>query len=197
MSTSVTRHPLGLPAGSIRAIIALTIASSFVVHLLLTNQPIPLYLYFLLALVPPFFTAHGTSIGADPTEPSPLYLPRGLIRILISLGTLAAVGYFIFLNEGSIKGLAPAANDLNAFPNYLIAMVAGLLVGMLVGKGPWRKLPAFQDIQAWISIVALLALGTELVIDLVVRKRLTDAIDPVTWNTALIAILSFYFSSRS
>lgn len=196
MSAGVNRHPLGLPAGSIRAIIALTIAGSFVVHLF-TPEPIPLYLYFLLALVPPFFTAHGTSISATPEEPAPLHLPRGLIRLLITLGTLGAVGYYLYLNHFDLEGLTPSPRELHAWPHYLLAMLIGLFVGMLVGKGPWRRFAAFQDIQAWISILALFALGIELVIDLIVRKRLAEAIDPVTWNTALISVLAFYFASRS
>lgn len=194
MSTSVSRHPLGLPAGSIRAIIALVIAGSFVAHLF-SPDPIPLYSYFLLALVPPFFTAHGSSIGVA-NEPSPLYLPRGLLRLLITAGTLGAIGYFLYLNQFDLQRLAPDPTTMTAFPNYLIAMVLGLFVGMLVGRGPWRSWRSFQDVQAWLSILALFALGVELVIDLVIQPKSTLLVDRATWNTVLIAILSFYFASR-
>lgn len=190
------RNPLGLPAGSVRSIIALAIAGSFIGHLF-SPDPIPLYVYFLLALVPPFFTSHGTSIGADPHGPSPLHLPRGSIRLLLSLGIVTAVAYFLYLNHFEFERLAPPARELPLFPYYVLALGGGLFVGFLASKGPWRKWPAFQDLQAWLSIVALFALGVELVLDVVIRPK-TDLLgDRVIWNTILIAILSFYFAARS
>ena len=62
----VYRHPLGLPAGSVRATLALIIVGLF--WLLLVIQPdkpvqVPLYLYFLMGLVLHFFGSHGGTIA--------------------------------------------------------------------------------------------------------------------------------------
>jgi hypothetical protein len=192
----VVRNPLGLPAGSVRSIIALVITGSFVGHLF-SPEPIPLYIYFLLALVPPFFTAHGTTIAADPGGPSPLHLPRGTIRVVLSLGIVGATAYFLYLNNFDYDRLAPPTDDLKSFPIYLMALGGGLFAGFVLGKGPWRRSPAFQDIQAWLSILALLALAIELVIDVVIRPQSQLLGDRQVWNTMLLVVLSFYYASRS
>lgn len=193
-SPVVVRNPLGLPAGSVRAIIALAIAGTFIIHLL-RGVPVPLCVFFLLALVPPFFTAHGTTIG-QPGDKSPLYLPKGSIRLLITIACLAAIGYQLFITDFKLEILAPEAASLKDWPHYLLSLVGGLFCGMVLGKGPWRNWNAFQDLQAWISIVALFALLIEMVIE-VINVKTPLLVDRQLWNTALIAVLSFYFASRS
>src|SRR4051812_11734911 len=97
------RHPLGLPAGSVRAALVLQIALLFWLIVLYPQEKlvnpqekllhVPLYLYFLLGLVLAFFTAHGHTIApAGAGEPSPWHLPRGVFRVLILLVTVAVVG---------------------------------------------------------------------------------------------------------
>ena len=60
----VTRHPLGLPAGSVRSVIAILIAGLLCTIILLPpEQPVrvPLFVYFLTSLVLAFFTAFTRS----------------------------------------------------------------------------------------------------------------------------------------
>lgn len=67
-----TRHPLGLPAGSVRAVLAVAIAALFWTILLLPeswNIPVPLFLYFLSIMVLLFFFGHGKSIGSPEERP--------------------------------------------------------------------------------------------------------------------------------
>ncbi|MCX7666333.1 MAG: hypothetical protein N2112_12395, partial [Gemmataceae bacterium] len=83
-SSDEPRAPLGLPPGSVRGILAIVSVIQLWLLLLLPDEraiPIPLNLYFLLALVLIFFVAHGKSMETSKSnEPSPLWLPRGSIR---------------------------------------------------------------------------------------------------------------------
>src|SRR5436190_1513765 len=87
---SFVRHPLGLPPGSVRAVLALMIAGLFWLLLALPDEypeKVPLFIYVLLGLVFLFFGSHGHTIGHHITGHSPLYLPRGILRgslILVS-----------------------------------------------------------------------------------------------------------------
>ena len=91
MSTApIARHPLGLPAGSVRALLALAITITFWVHLVVPTTSVPMYLYFMLVLVPVFFASSGQSTDAGPRF-NPLYLPGWLIRLLIVAGSVAVL----------------------------------------------------------------------------------------------------------
>ena len=89
------RHPLGLPAGSVRAILALLVLASlwamtlFGSPALLAEVPL-LYLYLqylMILIIAHFFAAHGNTIRTTPDEHSPLGLPRGFVRFFLLAGT--------------------------------------------------------------------------------------------------------------
>src|SRR4051794_19805111 len=111
------RPPLGLPAGSIRGILALQIALIFWMLLLAPNDvvvPIPLNLYFLLATVMIFFVSHGKSIArkAD-SEPSPLWLPGGTLPFIILAGSAAVIAYTAIQHRERLERLTPLPSDLD------------------------------------------------------------------------------------
>lgn len=193
------RHPLGLPPGSVRAILALGIAVQFWVYLFSATKHIPLYIDFLLVLVPPFFAAHGSTVGTSTgATANPLYLPRGTFRFLIFLGTIALVGYQYYLDpQELLEKLTPAPDRLHEWPYLLLSLIGGMTLGFLIGKGPWRSSPYFQDVQAWLSLLALLAFCAELLMDFVIRPANDPLGNRLIWHSALVAILAFYFSSRS
>src|SRR5690348_17062374 len=114
----VPRHPLGLPQGSVRAVLSLTIVGLFWLLLLLPadiDVKIPPYLYFLLGLILLFFASHGHSIAPQgTTHRSPLGLPRGSIRGIILIGTVAVVAWCIHSDrELLIARLTPSAPQLS------------------------------------------------------------------------------------
>src|SRR5262245_59259456 len=92
------RHPLGLPAGSVRALLAfMVLGLMWAVLLAPAVEPVgvPLYLYYLLFLIlGHYFAAHGHSIAGPTTgTKSPLYLPRGSVRGLILFGFAGMVAW--------------------------------------------------------------------------------------------------------
>lgn len=193
------RHPLGLPAGSVRAILAMGIAGLVWLILMMPADrtvSVPLYLHALLALILVFFAAHGESIGPKTSAGrSPLYLPRGVLRFLLIAGFLAVIGYQASQQPELLKQrLIP--KDMSAWPYVLAALFGGYLLGWLVGLGPWRRLAAFQDVKAWISLLALLGIIVEMILHLI-NASIPEPLQIERWQEILTAIIAFYFGVRS
>ncbi len=202
MLTPVPRHPLGLPPGSVRAVLSLIIVGLFWLILLLPQEnalQVPLYLYCLLGLVFIFFVSHGHSIAPQGSgHRSPLGLPKGSIRAIIFLGTAAVIGWCVHSNRALLlERLTPTPEMLYQWPYLLLALVGGFFLGWLIRLGPWRNVYWFQDIQAWISLIAMAGLGIEVVIRLFVNPTLERDINLPLWEEVLVGIVAFYFGVRS
>jgi hypothetical protein len=197
----VPRHPLGLPQGSVRAVLSLTIVGLFWLLLLLpadNDVQIPLYLYFLLGLVLLFFASHGRSIASPEASPrSPLGLPRGSIRGIILLGTVAVVAWCIHTDRNLlIERLTPNPQQLQQWPYLLGSLLGGFFLGWIIRLGPWKGLYWFQDIQAWSSLIAIVLMAAEIVIRLFIRPNMDQEIDLPLFEKILVAIVAFYFGVR-
>jgi hypothetical protein len=195
------RHPLGLPPGSVRAVLALMIASMFWLLLALPDryeERVPLFLYVLLGMIMLFFGAHGHTIGHHITGHSPLYLPRGILRGLLILGTAAQIGWLYYYHYDRLETrLTPDKNHLDQWPMLLISAFGGFALGYVVRKGPWRKSPGFQDILASISLLAMLGLVAETILIVFVNPSLETQLHLATWEAGLSAVIAFYFGARS
>jgi hypothetical protein len=198
------RHPLGLPAGSIRAIMSLMILGLFWLLLVVPQQEgknpihVPLAVYCLLALVLHFFGSHGHSIPSAAGQPSPLHLPRGSIRFIMVAGSVAIVGYeYWFDAERMLARLTPQADQLTAWPHLLMALGGGFIFGLLLRLGPWKRLPAYQDILAWISLVAILLLAAYTVFHILISPTMNMPIDPLIFECLMVSVVSLYFGARS
>jgi len=197
----VPRHPLGLPAGSVRAVLSLTIVGLFWLLLLLPadmDGKVPLYLYFLLGLVLLFFASHGRSIAPQgTTHRSPLGLPRGSIRGIILVGTVAVIVWCIKSDrELLIERLTPNLQQLQQWPYLLGALLGGFFLGWIIRLGPWKGVYWFQDVQAWISLIAIVLMGAEIVIRLFIRPNMDQEIDLPLFEKILVGIVAFYFGVR-
>jgi hypothetical protein len=207
--TEIPRHPLGLPPGSVRAILALQVVLTFWLLLLVPEDrkvQIPLYLYFLVALVMIFFVSHGKSIAkkSDPT-PSPLYLPGGSVRFLIVAGTAAVLGYLAYLHQTNpdvpnrFDRLNPTMAQLEYWKFYVGALLIGFMLGYAVRVMPFRHGYAYQSFQAWIAILAMFSLTIDMIFQVFINTTLVDklGIGVVYWQTAVTGIVAFYYGSRS
>jgi hypothetical protein len=160
---------------------------------------IPLFLFALLPMVLLFFAAHGQTIRPEGVKvSSPLYLPRGIIRLLIVAGFAAAIGWSYYQNPEQLEQrLTPNVKDLDKWPAILLTLGVAFLAGHLMRLGPWRRLPAYQNLVAWISLVAMLLLLAEMVIELVIKPGLVEQWDPFYFECILTGIVAFYFGARS
>lgn len=205
------RHALGLPAGSIRALLAIGV---LVMLWLLVLRPktgeegkvisgeaglVFVYLNMLMILVlVHFFTAHGKTIGPQVSDRSPLGLPRGSVRFLLMAGYLG-LAYYLYKTQAEFE--LPPTGDY-ALP--LALMMTGyflghVLSGLLTRMGGGLAPAWYQDFEAWISIVALFGLGILILVRLVINQHvpLEDRLDMQMLETILAAIVGFYFGARS
>src|SRR5919199_967701 len=60
---------------------------------------------------------------------------------------------------------------------WLLLLTGGFLLGWVTRLGPWRRAYWFQDIQAWVSMLAMLALGAEIVIQIFINPTLEQSLN--------------------
>jgi hypothetical protein len=112
------RQPLGLPRGSVRAVMILMILGTIVTLLAMPpekNVSVPVYLYYLLFLTTgSYFSNRGAAPSRKVSrEAAPLGLPRGSIRFLIIAAFLGGVGWGVYQ--------AVADNKFDDFLNRIVA----------------------------------------------------------------------------
>jgi hypothetical protein len=205
------RHALGLPAGSIRAVLALGILGYLWLLVLkgapegtspLGNPQVSLafiYLQFLMVLIlAHFFTAHGHSIGRHVSHGSPLGLPAGSVRFLLLAGYLGLAFYLYHTHPDFVP--PPTGPIVIMLLVLTTAFFLGYLVTAMMRWLGGGTLPAwFQDIQAWVAILALLVLGIIVVVRLVINTSLPleQQIDLPITEAFLAGLVGFYFGARS
>ncbi len=182
-------EPLGLPRGSIRALIALGVAAACGVRVF-TGEDIPGPLASLVLAVVGFYFGFRTKAAMlsdrvyDPAarREMPLFLPAGVVRRVLVLLLLAA-GLGLFVRQR----LADVPQHLELF-----IILAGLVAGHLLGRLSERvRIPSFL-----IHLKGLLGLAAGAVtIALFVAGW--DESMPEAAVIALCAAVTFYFGSRS
>lgn len=197
-----SQMPLGLPRGTIRGILALTITGLFWILLFLPDEKqikIPLNLYFMLGLVLLFFVTHiqpeERRSNRDP-EGFPFYI--SIFRMVIVFGTLAVLAFqFINHRERLIERLTPSADQLTGWPAYLLAMVFGFTIGYLFKILPGKNNWFVQAFSAWVSIIAMASMVIELMIQAFINPELKSQVDLQAWQTIVTGLVAFYFGSRT
>lgn len=156
------RHALKLPAGSVRAIHVLGIVGLICAIILIPGEhTIPPYLiYLLFMMVGHYFASHGVTIARrDDPSPSPLYLPGGTVRILITVALVGCVGWKLYDDQaGLIRQFRQSLDKVGEEPILPLVILGGFFLGTLV-RAITRRFaarPAFQDFEAWVSLIALL-----------------------------------------
>lgn len=198
---SPRRHALGLPAGSVRAMHVIMVVLLLCASMLVptrTPQPIPPYLIYLAFIVlGHFFAAHGVTIGGDK---HPLYLPPGLVRFLIVVALGGTIGYKLFTDEaGLYQQFELSLDEMKLQPFLPLAVLGGFLLGVIVRAilGREHQADAIKDLEAWVSILALVGLGVAAIMHLVVAPNLEKTLSLPTWEMILAGVVAFYFGERS
>lgn len=187
-------HALGLPGGSVRALIALGMVGT-VCGLLIRDpsQPLPESLENLLfVILGHYFAARGQAPEDPAGGPPPLYLPRGTVRVLLVAGLVAA-GVMVVRAGGT------------AAPRGLLTLVlvAAFLLGMVItriagwfrrgGGKPWRP---FEDLRALIGIAGAGVVAAHAFMGVLPGPE-TIGVGRVGLEQGLVALVGFYFGSRS
>lgn len=175
-------EPLGLPRGSVRAMVALALSGS-VWGLMLAGKPVPQHLLGLLLAVLSYYfgsrrAPQSTGIYATTAAKPPLYVPAGGIRTILAAGF--ALSFVVVLARGQLDG-------------YLefVAIVAGLVVGTAIAKAAAQLPPASLKLANNVKAVAVLVAAVTL------ATIMLGGLDMPRLELACATVVSFYFGSRS
>lgn len=197
-------HALGLPEGSVRALLAVAIFATIWVRL--ARQPereVPDYLRDLLFIIMGhYFASRKRASSVASVGPGSLFLPRGTIRLILFGGFVVVA--VVLVRQGKLS--EPLKN-----PGVVTLMlVGGFLLGVAGAKvGDWwaergHHVPRWiEDFKAVVAILAAVALI------LMVWNPLLMQWSPEVFDKLQIrlgnygpqhilgAVVGFYFGSRS
>jgi hypothetical protein len=200
-------HALGLPAGSVRALLAVLIfVTTWGLLVVRPNQEVPDYLRDLLFIIMGhYFAARRRSGPAEEPGPPPLYLPRGSVRLFLVAGSIA-VAVLLFR-----RGRLTALDDNPGVVTLLL--IGGFLAGVALNTLStwWRDrghhTPRIvEDLRAMISLAAagiLVILVWNHIVVLFPRGSIDELLSPrvhlghLGVEHILAAVVGFYFGSRS
>lgn len=189
-----SRHALGLPGGSVRALLALGVVGT--VCALLLQSPaaaLPEHLESLLFVVlGHYFAARAQAPASSGDGPPPLWLPRGTVRLLLA-GALIGVGV-VFVRHG----------DATSQRGVVTLVLAGaFILGLLLTRAAgWlrrlvpRPLRVLEDIRALVGLVALGLLAVH-AFHAVLPGPEALGLGRLGPEQALAGLVGFYFGSRS
>lgn len=193
-STRAKRHPLGLPEGSVRAVLALSIFGT-VLYLLLRNREIEQGLWMLTYTILGYYYTMRKSVGADTVATAsvaaPLHLPRGTVRWLLFLMYLASAVWLVRQHE---EDLATIVDHKAFFPLCSItSFFVGLMIQRLTPKG-WKDGSGWlerlvQDSRGLLALLsAVCIVGLTLVPGVIPNSR--------RYLRSALLYVFFYFGNR-
>ena len=200
-------HALGLPAGSVRALLALLIFGTVLGLLALRpSLEVPDYLRDLLFIILGHYFASRHRAGlVDEPGPSPLFLPSGSVRFLLIAGCLGVGGLLYSRGQLTAPGRHPGVVTLWLIGGFLLGVMLNWLRAKIFGRD--GRAPRFlEDTRALLSMAAaviLVALVWNRLYVVVPPEQIDQAIAPVfgiskfRLEHALAALVGFYFGSRS
>ncbi len=203
------RHALGLPAGSIRALLALGVLALLWIMALVPGKEGQgifvekdasqafIYLNIIMVLMlAHFFVAHGHSIHGPTSTRSPLGMPRFTVRIILLAGYLG-LAYWLYNHKPTFQAADTGPIILMLAVLFTAFMIGFVLTGIV--RFLWGgSLPFwFQDVQAWFALIALLLLGVLVLVRLVINPGLELPLSPDNIELTLAAFVGFYFGARS
>ena len=208
MSTAavpVQRHALGLPAGSIRALLVLGVVALISAIMLIPRPSIvaipPYLIYLLFMMLGHYFASHGVTIATrDDPRPSPLHLPGGVVRFLIVIAIIGAFGWKMYSDEpGLYQQFEKSLDELKLQPFMPLVILGGFLLGVMVRSlvGRTNPPPAWQDMEAWFALIAFIGLAIAAVVHLVIDRTLEERVFLPMWEGSVGGIIAFYFGERS
>ncbi len=194
-----TRHPFGLPAGSIRGFLSLLICAFFWMVLLWPSDAVAKPLmghFFMLALV---LMAFASSPSAHSGNRDTSFTPW-IMRILFVGGSLAVVAFTLVKDPAQFSHrLTPDPVEFRDWWGTFLAVTAGgFASGLFIRFAFGRESPIFLSLRAWLSIVAMVMLTLELALFVAFTSAETK---PETfmryWEAFEVAAVAAYFGTRA
>lgn len=188
------QHALGLPGGSVRALLALAVVG-IVCGLLLRapDRPPPEALESLLFVVlGHYFAARAQAPEDRAAGPPPLFLPRGSVRFLL-IAALVGTSVVVLRQEDAAAQRGVVS----------LALAAAFLLGLLLTRVTrwWqrrrgRPSRVLEDMRALVGLGAVGALALHAFYG-VLPDPSTLGVGRLGLEQALAGLVGFYFGSRS
>jgi hypothetical protein len=187
-------HALGLPAGSVRALLALGVVGT-VSGLIIRDpaKPLPDHLESLLfVVIGHYFAARGQAVTNPDNGPPPLFLPRGSVRLLL-IAALVTVGVLVFRQDGiqALRGLFTLILAFAFLLGLLLARVARWVARRRTSPSRW-----FADLQAIVGLSAIGALALQVFVGVFPGPE-SLGLGNLGVEQGLAGLIGFYFGARS
>jgi hypothetical protein len=198
MGTTPNRPPLGLPAGSVRALLTLLIVAVVVVQVVRGQEVEPLWTETLMIALAHYFTSRRfirlpleeirrlEKEGHAEEEANPLFLPRHSIRAIIVL-TFLGLTYYLYRNNQLFEPNALAI--LGVFFSYLLGIVVGGVIAWWTKGRQTQAIRGWEDLKAAVVLLVLIITATAFLMD-------RPEILPHQMRNATLGLVLFYFGSR-
>jgi hypothetical protein len=192
------RAPLGLPSGSVRALLTLLIVAVVLVQVAKEREVEPLWTETLMIALAHYFTSRRfirlapevicrlEAEGHFEAESHPLYLPRYAIRAVLMLTFL---GFAFYLYQHNQLFQPAAVSLLGVVFSYLLGIVARGVMNWWTKGRKTRTVQWWEDLKA---AVVLTVLGTTATAYFLDRADLV----PHQLRNATLGLVLFYFGSR-
>ena len=200
-------HALGLPSGSIRALLAILIFATVWCSILVQpTREIPDYLGDLLFIIMGHYFAARRRAAEEPEPgPPPLFLPRGSVRLLLLAGSVLVAVLLFQRGQLTAVDRNPGVVTLLLVSGFLLGVALNAVAAWWKDRG--HRTPRFlEDLRAIVSLVAAIVLVL-LVLNRLVPFVATASLDDLwaQWvhlgrlgpEHVLAAVVGFYFGSRS
>jgi len=198
----LTYPPLGLPSGSVRAMLTLTCVAVVVVNTARGQVLDVFWVEALLIAMAHYFTSRRfvhlppavlhqlERDGVIERESQPLFLPRGSIRTLI-MAAFIGLGVYLYQNDRTRLMSTPVLTLLALVSSYFIGAIVR---GITSFTHRWRRSPPSRW---WADLRALIVLGAMLVVAVPDLLGAGNAYpDQETVRHVALGLMLFYFGSR-
>ena len=191
------RTPFGLPAGSVRGLLALLICGFvWIVVLWPADVRLPLAHFFLASMVFMAFVSQPALVPVGGTR----FIPW-VLRVLFAVGTVGVLAYAVFADWHRVTDrMVPDVEQFKAWwLTYLGVTIGGFLGGRVVRLVLGNGNPFFQSLRAWLAVLALFMMAGEFLLFI---ANASDAGHTLSnflhyWQAVQLAAVSAYFASRT
>lgn len=193
-----SRPPLGLPNGSVRALLTLLVVAVVIVEVCRQREVEALWIETLMIALAHYFTSRRfinlspevirrlEAEGHVEIESNPLFLPRHSIRAII---LLAFVGLAVYLYRENQLFQFHALSILGVVAAYLLGILVQTLTAWWFKGRPSKAIRGWQDLKAVVVLVVLFYTAGAYLAD---RPDLV----PHQLRNATLGLVLFYFGSR-
>lgn len=197
LPTTPPKPPLGLPTGSVRAVLALLLSGTLWYEILRGRTPEPILVDAALLVVAFYFGVRSTApptpvarvaVTEEPKVRQPLYLPRGAVRSVLAVGFLGVITYVAWRD-----GRMP--DTLVLILQVILSYVIGYAFSLILLRRARLGKELGRTARAVRNTISLAAIGITTGVSWAIATERFDLVPDYLQN-GLAWTIAFYFGSR-